>query len=310
MRRLAVVDRLIAQASEEEIRRNLFHLAKDPLPYRKANYTRPGQVKSTLEETDDFIEQKLRQWGYVVEREPVQVQAFRCDTTKHPSHWYSQPDPSDPWYTAYNLYARKTGATHPDQIMVVVSHKDSPSWIDSPGAHDNAAGTCCSLEAARVLRRYQSRKSIWFLYCNEEHWPWTSVVAASAAKERGDHLVAIFNLDGSGAKSVADRAAGHLVGSAIHGTPEGERLADLLAEVNETYGIGLRQSKHFRAEPGNDDGSFIKAGFPAAIGVHGSHPWDDPSYHRPEDIPERVDTENIRRVAQQMVAGVVTLDRH
>ena len=309
MERLAAVEALIAQASEEEIRRNLLYLAKDPLPYRKANYTRPGQSQSTLDETDEFVEQRLRQWGYAVEREPVQVQAFRCDTSKHPSHWYSPPDPSDPWYTTHNLYGKKAGATQPDQIIVVISHKDSPSWIDSPGAQDNAAGTCCNLEVTRLLSSYSFQKTIWFLYSNEEHTPWTSVTAARRARERGDNLIAILNLDGTGARSVADRAASRSVGSAIYGTPEGERLADLLAEVTDVYGIGLHQSKHFREEPGNDDGSFLRAGFHAAIGVHGSHPWDDPTYHRPEDTPERVDTQNIRLVVQQIVAAVVALDQ-
>ena len=62
-------------------------------------------------------------------------------------------------------------------------------------------------------------------------------------------------------------------------------------------------------EPGNDDGSFLKAGFPAAIGVHGSSAFEDPACHRPEDIPERLDPESIRRVAQLLAAAVLTLDR-
>lgn len=309
MKRLPVVEALIAQANEENIKRNLFHLAKDPLPYRKANYTRDGQTKSTLDETDDFIDQHLRQWGYDVDYELVPIQAFRCDTSKHPSHWYSVPDPSDPWYTGNNLYAKKIGSAHPDQIIIVLAHKDSPSWIDSPGAHDNATGTCCNLEVTRLLADYASRKTIWFLYCNEEHWPWTSVTTANRAKERGDNLIAVFNLDASGGKSPADRAANLLVSSAVYGTPEGERLADLLAEVNQVYGLGLRHTKHLREQPANDDGSFVKAGFPAAIGVHGSYPWDDPAYHRPEDIAENVDPHNLCLVVQQIVAAVITLDQ-
>jgi hypothetical protein len=309
MQRLAAIEAVIAEASEEQIRRNLFHLSEDPLPFRKVNHTRPGATKNTLEETDAFLAEKLATWGYTLEYEPVQVQPFRCDTTKHPSHWYSTPDPADPWFVANNVYAKKTGTARPEQIVVVVSHKDSPSWIDCPGARDNAAGTCCNLEVARLLARYPLQKSVWFLYCNEEHHPWTSVTAAQAAKARGDDLVAIFNLDGQAAKSVADQEAGRKVSSAIYGTPEGERLADLLGEVNDSYAIGLEQSKHFRAEPGNDDGSFLNAGYPAAVGCHGSQPYDDPTYHRPEDVPERLDTENVRRVAQLIAAAVLTLDQ-
>ena len=309
MRRSDAVVRLIAQAAEEEIRRNLLYLSKDPLPYRKANYTRPGQSKSTLAEADDFVERKLRGWGYAVQREPLQVQAFRCDTSKHPSHWYAAPDPSDPWYTVHNLCAKKSGTEQPDQIIVVVSHKDSPSWIDSPGARDNAAGTCCNLEVARLLAGCALRKSVWFLCCNEEHTPWTSIAAATNAKAGGDNLIAILNLDGTGGRSPDDRAAGRHPSSAVYGTPEGERLADLLAEANEAYVTGLTQVKRFRREPGNDDGSFLKAGYPAAIGVHGSLDYEDPAYHRPEDVPERLDSDSIRRVAQMVTAAVLTLDQ-
>ena len=309
MQPVDAVEKVIAGADAGRIRRALFHLSKDPLPFRKANYTRPGQTKTTLEETDEFVEAKLRSWGYKVEREPVPVQAFRCDTSKHPSHWYSTPDPSDPWYTANNLYAKKTGAVDPAQIIVAISHKDSPSWIDCPGANDNAAGTSCNLEVARLLATQSTRKSVWFVYCNEEHWPWTSVAAASNAKARGDNLIAVLNLDGSGGRSPEDEAQGIYPSSAIYGTPEGEALADLLVEVNRAHGIGLDQVKHFREEPGNDDGSYLKAGFPAAIGCHGRLDWDDPAYHRPEDVPERMSPEGIRRVAQSIAALVLTLDQ-
>ena len=59
--------------------------------------------------------------------------------------------PEDPWYTAYNLYAEKKGRSHPDEIIVVLAHKDSQSWVDSPGANDNAIGTVSVLEMACIL---------------------------------------------------------------------------------------------------------------------------------------------------------------
>ena len=60
----------------------------------------------------------------------------------------------------------------------------------------------------RVLARYPSERSIWFLWCNEEHKPWTSIIAANQCRQRGDNLVAIFNVDSIGGKSDADIAAG------------------------------------------------------------------------------------------------------
>ena len=87
----------------------------------------------------------------------MQVQAYRRDTSKPQQHQYSPPMPEDPWYTAYNLYAEKKGRSRPDEIIVVLAHKDSQSWIDSPGANDNAIGTVGVLELACVLAKYPVR---------------------------------------------------------------------------------------------------------------------------------------------------------
>ena len=300
---------LIAQVDAGRMSRDLFHLAKDPLPYRKLNYTIPGHEQNTLYEADDFIAGRLESWGYQVEREGVQVQAFRCDTSKLKSAQYSPPAPEDAWYTAYNLYAKKIGRSRADEIIVLVSHKDSQSWCDSPGANDNAIGTVGNMELARVLADYPSERSIRFLFCNEEHKPWTSVTAAENAKERGDSIIAVFNIDGIGVKSKEDTDAGRRTNIAVYTEPEGKALADLMAEVNAAYSIGLEQSIAQRDKPGDDDGSFVNAGYPAAAIVIGSWRYADPNYHTEQDIPELTDVPNAAMAVQALVATVVRLDR-
>ena len=301
--------RLIRQVDEQRMRRNLFYLAKDPLPFRKINATLPGHEKCTLYEADDFLEEQLESWGYAVEREGCLVQAYRRDVTKPEAHQYGRPRADDPWWIAYNLYARKAGATRPDEIILVLSHKDSQSWVDSPGANDNAIGTVANLELARILADYPSRRSIEFLFCNEEHTPWTSVAAARKARARGDNIVAVFNLDGPGTRSPEDAKAGRMTNFSVFWAPEAERLADLMAEVNRTCRIGLVQRKHEVERPGNDDGSFIKEGYLAAIHNIGSFPYADPNYHLEGDVPELVDIPNAALTTQATLAAVVRLDR-
>ena len=92
---------LINGVSSERMSDHVFYLAKDPLPLRKLNYTLPGHEKNTLYEADDYLVGKLESRGYRVQREGVQVQAFRCDTRKPKHAQYSTPKPGDPWYTAY-----------------------------------------------------------------------------------------------------------------------------------------------------------------------------------------------------------------
>ena len=80
---------------------------------------------------------------------------------------------------AYNVYAERRGKTRPDEIILLLAHKDSQSWVHSPGAYDNAVGTVAILEIARIIAKLEPQRTMRFLWCNEEHYPWTSVLAAN-----------------------------------------------------------------------------------------------------------------------------------
>ena len=299
---------LITAVCVERLRRDLFHLSKDPLPYRKLNYTRPGADRSSLEEVDEFLADELAACGYTVEREGCPVQAFRCDPSKPKAHQYAPPLPEDRWYMACNLYAERRGRDCPARILLALAHKDSQSWVDSPGANDNADGTVALLEIARVLSDFPARHTIRFLFCNEEHRPWTSVTAAQKACERGDDLAAILNLDGMTGRSAEDAAAGRHPLVSVYTQPEGEALAHLVGEVIERYGIALEHRIARRERPGDDDGSFVNAGFPAAIVNIGSWPYAEPNYHTEADAPETVDITHLRLATQAALASIATLD--
>ena len=298
---------LLQQVEANRLAAHIRYLAADPLPCRKLSHTLPGHERSTLEEADDYLAAQLAAWGYPVEREPVQVQAFRCDTSKPKAHQYSPPGPEDPWHTAHNLHARRPGGARRAETLVIVSHKDSPSWTDSPGAYDNAVGTAANLELARVLADVELPVSMWHLFCNEEHTPWTSVNAAQSARARGDQLLAVFNTDSLGGKSQADLDAGRKTNVTGYTAPEGKRLADLMAVVIADYGLGLIQRSVQREAPGDDDGSFVNAGFPAAIINVGSLPYGDPHYHAEGDTADHVDVENVHLATQAILAALLTL---
>lgn len=298
----------LAQVSETNLRDSVFHLAKDPLPFRKVNYTVPGHKQTSLAEADAWIESQLRGWGYAVEREVCEVKAFGFDPKKPKHHTYAPPPPGAPSYKVCNLYAKKTGKRRPGEIILLLAHKDSQSWTDSHGAYDNTVGTSAVLEMARVLASHASDRSIWFLWVNEEHTPWTSATAANNCRQRGDNLVAVFNVDGIGGKSDEDIAAGRKTNVTLYTKPEGKRLADLMAEVNEAYKIGLVQSSQQRKQPGDDDGSFVKAGYGCAILNIGSNPYADAEYHLAGDVAERVDIVNVRMAAQATLAAVLRVD--
>jgi hypothetical protein len=300
---------VIGSVDPARMSKHLLYLSKDPLPFRKLTLTLPGHTKNTLYEADDYLAGQLESWGYRVEREGVQVQAYRRDTSKPKAVQYSSPKPEDPWYTAYNLYAEKKGSRSPDEIIVVVAHKDSQSWIDSPGANDNAIGTVGVLEMACVLAKHTPERTIRFLLCNEEHTPWTSVTAAQKAKARGDRILAVFNTDGIGAKTPEQTAAKKKTNVTAYSEPAGERLAELMSAACARYVTGLEQRIAKRTFPNDDDGSFVKAGYPAAVINIGSWPYGDPNYHSEGDVPELCDVPNAVLTVQAVLAAILTVDR-
>ena len=89
---------LIAQVDAARLAEALRYLAEDPLPCRTLNVTLPGHTQSTLDEADGYLVAALEASGYAVEREPLQVQAFRRDAVKHTPRVRLRP--AHPWAAA------------------------------------------------------------------------------------------------------------------------------------------------------------------------------------------------------------------
>ena len=296
----------LQKVSADRLRRDLFYLSRDPLLYRKVNYTRPGQSVCSLAEADEYIRGQLQSAGYDVETTHYQVQAWRCDKTKQPSSsWFSQPEPSDPWYDAANLEVTRRGRAQSEEIVQLIAHKDSMSWIDSPAAHDNCTGTVANLEIARILAGCDLKRSVRFLFCNEEHVPWTSRFTADAAAKRGDRIIAVLNQDLLDAKSDEEMLAGKLMHGIAYSTDEGKLLAEFIESCAPRYGIGLDVQTHFKPHVNDDDGMYIKAGFRTTVMNSGG--GRDTQYHLPGDIPERVNLENLVRSTQLLLAAVLDI---
>ena len=298
----------LREVSADRLRRDLFHLCRDPLPFRRANYTRPGQALDSLAEADAFIRAELEAAGYEVRATTHCVQAFRCDRNKPLHHWYAPPAADDPWYEVANLEVARLGSEHPDEIIQLVSHKDSMSWIDLPGAHDNAVGTVANTEMARILAALPTKRTVRLLFCNEEHTPWTSCCAAQAAAARGDRIIAVLNVDSLDTKSDEEMAAGRLQHTVTYSTDEGRALAEFIVSRAARYEIGLDVRVTRKPRVNDDDGMFIKAGFPASVMNTGSWPNADSEYHMPGDVPERVNIENLVRSTQLVLAAILELD--
>lgn len=305
-----MMETALQSISGERIRRDLFHLSESPLPFRKVNYTRTGQSLHTLAETDAYIRAQLEAVGLDVASTEHRVQAFRCDSTKPKHHWYAAPDPDDPWFVVENLEVTLRGTEYPEEIVQLVSHKDSQSWIDSPGAHDNAVGTVANLELARVLSTCSLKRTVRILFCNEEHTPWTSRHAADAAAARGDRIIAVMNVDSLDGKPDEERIAGRMTHAICYSTEQGRDLAEETAACAIRHGINLAPKVVHKKFINDDDGMFIKAGFERTVMHVGSFPYHDSQYHLPGDTPDRVNIENVVLSTHLILASILeTADR-
>ncbi len=297
---------LRTRVSVDRIRKTVDHLSRDPLPRRVLNFSLPGHAASTLEEADEWILGELKSAGYAPRTDETKVRAFGRDFSRPLARQYAKPPQDAAWFSARNIIAEIKGSEHPGELLVLIAHKDSQSWIASPGANDNAVGTAGVLELARVLSGHPPLHTIRFLFCNEEHTPWTSVTAAEEIKAGGLEVLALINLDGIGAKAPSQQ--GLLTNVTRNTSAEGERLADLMAALNARHSLGLLQSKYRSDSPNDDDGSFIKAGFPWSVLNIGSMPYADPNYHQEGDTADKVDYENARATVQLTLAAILHLD--
>ena len=323
---------LLESVSCERLHHDIFYLCRDPFSFRTVSYTIPWHTRNSLDEADEFIAAEMRKYSSQVTMIPYKLKPFRCDSSKPLHHWYSRPLPEDPWYDANCIEVVIPGSKHPDEIIQLVSHKDSMSWINSPGAQDNAVGTVANMELVRLLSEIRPERTVRVLFCNEEHWPWYSRNYAEDARKRGDNIIAVFNQDSLCGKSDAAAAAQMRTHAAVYSSWEGKTLAKFMVRENEKYRLPLTVSiapkGSMRADAGgkpkadigkdpddvngkffvnDDDGSFINAGYTRTVMNLGSYPYSDPQYHLAGDIPERVDIINLALSVQLILASVLDI---
>ncbi|MDC6384793.1 peptidase M28 [Flagellimonas taeanensis] len=101
-----------------------------------------------------------------------------------------------------NVVAIQRGTKYPNRFIIMSGDIDSrvsdPADFtsDSPGANDNASGMAGTLEAARVLSKYQFESSIIYVgLSGEEQGLYGGKGLAAHAKEKGWDIVGILNND-------------------------------------------------------------------------------------------------------------------
>lgn len=101
-----------------------------------------------------------------------------------------------------NVVAIQRGTEYPDRYIIISGDIDSrvsdvmDYTSDSPGANDNASGMAGTIEAARVLSKYNFKSSIVYLgLSGEEQGLFGGKAFAKMAQEKGWKIIGVFNND-------------------------------------------------------------------------------------------------------------------
>jgi Zn-dependent M28 family amino/carboxypeptidase len=165
-------------------------------------------------------------------------------------------------YTWKNLVYTQPGRTHPEEEVLLVAHFDDrsqSSWINAPGADDNATGVAALLEAARLLRAYTFDRTIRLVWFSGEEQNMRGSQAYVGQHKTAD-IKAVINLDMIGYDHDNDRCfelhTGSLAGS--------DRIAKCFVDTIRSCGLRLTSEVlHANASWISDQASFWEKGIPA-----------------------------------------------
>ena len=184
-----------------------------------------------------------------------------------------------------NVVAVLPGKTHPDVHVLVGAHYDTMhiklkgTALDpdataaaehSPGVSDNASGTACVMELARVMSQYEFDKTIVFIaFAGEEQGLLGATGYAKRATETKQTIEALLNVDTIGTNVTGNGIqAGQRV-NVYSGDPmdsPSRSLARYMREVSERYLPELNINAVFRQDRfgrGGDHTPFHTEGFAA-----------------------------------------------
>jgi Zn-dependent M28 family amino/carboxypeptidase len=239
---------------------------------------------TALEEAASYIERSFQTHGYDVSRQGYDLHRLRIS----------------------NVEAVLPGTSPRAEAVVVGAHYDSV--IGCPGANDNATGIAAILELARRFASRSYRRAIRYVAFVNEEPPFFqttamgSVVYATAAKDRGDRIVAMLSLETMGYYSDEPCSQQYPGGLRLL-FPDRGNFIGLVANVGSAK-LLLQARRAFKARtafpiqsaalpaavPGvgwSDHWAFWQAGYPAIM-VTDTAPYRYPWYHTAEDTPDKI----------------------
>ena len=181
-----------------------------------------------------------------------------------------------------NVVATVPGKADPDKIVIIGGHYDSitSDHDNCPGADDNASGTACVLECARILSNYDFGYTLTFIaFGGEELGLYGSEGYAADAQARGDDIIGMIAVD-----MIGYVAGGDAMDLDIIDNAGSEWIRDLVVDVGNLYVPELPVvDGYLPGGASSDHASFWAHGYDAILFFEDSDSYS-PYIHTANDI--------------------------
>lgn len=211
------------------------------------------------------------------------------------------------WYqnitsTNINVLAKKVGTKFPNQYVIICGHYDDmPSGTTAPGADDNASGTVCVLEAARLLKNINLPYTVVFAaWDEEERGLYGSIAYADTAYARGDSIIAVLNFDMIAYDGNND---GQLD---VNTNSASLPLANEYAQIVSLYQPTLIPQVTTSLNGGSDHQSFQNKGYKAILAIEDNSDFT-PYYHTVNDTYSSLNKPYFIKMVKAAIAALVTI---
>ncbi len=223
------------------------------------------------------------------------------------------------------------GASEPERQVIVSGHYDSIDMVfktgpdgrrqldaeatvaaPAPGVTDDGSGTAAVMELARVMSKYQFRKTIVFVaFASEEYGLEGSGLYAQDAAAKHQIIEGVFNNDIIGSNVTGNGETTNRYVNVYSEEPDdssSRQLARYMQEMNERYQPGFKVNlvfRHDRFGRGGDHSSFNAVGYTA---IRVTTPMENFSnQHTPTDTFENTAPAYTALVAKANAAGIASL---
>ncbi|MGB3713731.1 MAG: M28 family peptidase, partial [Candidatus Promineifilaceae bacterium] len=191
-----------------------------------------------------------------------------------------------------NVIGEMTGETDPDDIFLITAHLDDVVRINPlesiiPGADDNASGSTAVMIAADIFSQYRWGCTLRFaFFTGEEQGLLGSNAYANRSFQNGENIVGVLNLDMIGWNTPGSSRDIDL--HAKSAVPGSVAIAQLFADVVDTYNIDLIPQISTYGSGGSDHVPFWNNGYAAILGIEDLGDFND-YYHTTNDLLRNMD---------------------